>query len=191
MLLLTLRGTPTTYYGEEIGMVDGLIPPEYVQDPPAVNQPEIAHIIGRDPERTPMQWDCSPHAGFTGETAVPWLPVAENYARNNVAGQIDAPTSMLNLYRRMAALRQAEPALHVGSYQAVEAHNENVFAYLRTVNDTSFLIVLNFTEEVQEVNITHLSMQATIVLATNLQRSGEVTLAQFTLAANEGLVLRI
>ena len=64
MLLLTLRGTPTCYYGDEIGMENVPIPPEMVQDPPAVNQPEIADIVGRDPERTPMQWDDSPNAGF-------------------------------------------------------------------------------------------------------------------------------
>ncbi|MAU01523.1 MAG: alpha-amylase [Anaerolineaceae bacterium] len=195
MLLLTLRGTPTSYYGEEIGMEDGRIPPEYVQDPPAVNQPEIAHIIGRDPERTPMQWDSSPHAGFTGETAVPWLPVADNYTKLNVAAQNEDPTSMLNLYRTLAALRRAEPALHAGSYRAVEPDNDNVFTYLRedgdSANGRSFLIVLNFTGEPQEVNITNLGEQATITLATNMQRSGTITLSHFTLAANEGLILQL
>lgn len=191
MLLLTLRGTPTSYYGEEIGMVDGVIPPEYVQDPPAVNQPEIAHLIGRDPERTPMQWDSLPHAGFTAETTVPWLPVANNYTVVNVAAQTADPTSMLNFYRQLTALRQAEPALHLGNYRAVEAHNENVFAYLRTAGESSFLVVLNFAGEPQKVNITDPGEQATIALATNMQHAGTVTLANLTLAANEGLILRV
>jgi alpha-glucosidase len=195
MLLLTLRGTPTSYYGEEIGMEDGHIPPEYIQDPPAVNQPEIAHLIGRDPERTPMQWDSSPHAGFTAETAVPWLPVSANYTKINVAAQNDDPTSMLNFYRALTALRRAQPALNVGSYRAVEPGNDNVFAYVREADDSangrSFLIVLNFTGESQEVNITNLGNQATITLATNMQRSGSVTLPHFTLAANEGLILQL
>ena len=191
MLLLTLRGTPTTYYGEEIGMVDGFIPPEYVQDPLAVNQPELAHIIGRDPERTPMQWDSSPQAGFTTETAVPWLPIASNDPQKTVAAQQAEPTSMLTFYQQLAALRSAEPALHVGTYRAVEAHNEDVFAYLRTAADASFLIVLNFTGNPQEVNITELGNRATIALATNLQRSGQLSLLQFKLAANEGVILKL
>lgn len=199
MLLLTLRGTPTTYYGEEIGMEDGRIPPEYVQDPPALNQPEIAHIIGRDPERTPMQWNSLPHAGFTEETAasagsaqaVPWLPVAENYTNLNVAAQNEEPASMLNFYRQLTALRRAEPALKIGSYQAIEAHNENVFAYLRNARGAAFLIVLNFSGETQEVRIDDLGKVATVVLATDSKRSGNITLGHFTLAANEGLILKI
>ncbi len=194
MLLLTLRGTPTSYYGEEIGMVDGHIPPEYVQDPPAVNQPEIAHLIGRDPERTPMQWDDSVHAGFTGETAVPWLPVANNYTKVNVAAQNNDPTSMLNFYRALTTLRQAEPALHGGSYRAVEPNNENVFAYVRKDgegNGRSFLMILNFTGEPQEVNITDLGEQAIITLATDMQHKGTVTLSNLPLAPNEGLILQL
>jgi len=195
MLLLTLRGTPTTYYGEEIGMEDGHIPPEFIQDPPAVNQPEIAHIIGRDPERTPMQWDSSTHAGFTGETAVPWLPVANNYTKVNVAVQNNDPTSMLNFYRALTALRRGEPALYRGSYTAVDQPNDNVFAYVReadaAADGRSFLIVLNFTGEPQEVNLTGFGNEATITLATDMQRSGSLTLPHFTLAANEGLILQL
>jgi alpha-glucosidase len=81
MLLLTLRGTPTLYNGDEIGMQDVPIPPELVQDPFEKNVPGIG--VGRDPERTPMQWDASPSAGFS--TGTPWLPVADNYAVVNVA----------------------------------------------------------------------------------------------------------
>src|SRR5690606_37628021 len=79
MLLLTLRGTPTTYYGEEIGMENVPIPLALMQDPPALNQPEMAHVVGRDPVRTPMQWDDSPNAGFTHPDATPWLPLAADY----------------------------------------------------------------------------------------------------------------
>jgi alpha-glucosidase len=194
MLLLTLRGTPTSYYGEEIGMVNGHIPPEYVQDPPAVNQPEIAHIIGRDPVRTPMQWDDSVNAGFSGETAVPWLPVADNYTKINVAAQNDDPTSMLNFYHALTALRRAEPALHAGSYRDMETNNENVFAYVRESfegNGRSFLITLNFSREPQKVSIKELGETATITLSTDMQRSGTMSLPAFTLAPNQGLVLHI
>jgi hypothetical protein len=109
--------------------MDGHIPPEFIQDPPAVNQPEIAHIVGRDPERTPMQWDASPHAGFTVAAAQPWLPVAANYPTCNVAAQNEDPTSMLSLYRALARLRWDEAALRVGDYEAVATAVTDIFAY--------------------------------------------------------------
>ncbi len=192
MLLFTLRGTPTIYYGEEIGMKDVLIPTEFVQDPPAVNQPEIAHIIGRDPERTPMQWDSSAHAGFTVETAVPWLPIAVDHPQRNVDQQNQDPTSMLALYRQLTALRRVESALHIGDYCSIDIGNDNVFAYTRSApHADSFLILLNFTDQPQTVRANQVANTATIAIATNMQRSGTVTLDQLTLAANEGLILRL
>ena len=76
MLLLTLRGTPTMYHGDELGMVDGEVPPDKIQDPAEINAPGLG--LGRDPERTPIQWDSSPNAGFCPPEVEPWLPVAAN-----------------------------------------------------------------------------------------------------------------
>ncbi len=195
MLLLTLRGTPTTYYGEEIGMENVDIPPEFVQDPPAVKQPEIAHLVGRDPERTPMQWDDSPNAGFAAETVQPWLPLADDYSARNAAAQEKDPASMLNLYRSLTTLRRAEPALNVGKYKLVEAGHADVFAYLRTApgeaNADNFLIVLNFADVACTVNLGHVADTATIAVATDMERMGEINLAAFDLHPNEGLVLRL
>jgi alpha-glucosidase len=95
MLLLTLRGTPTIYYGEEIGMAQVPIPPERVQDPFEKNVPGIG--VGRDNCRTPMQWDAGPHAGFS--KVEPWLPLASDYRRENVENQRADATSLLNVYR--------------------------------------------------------------------------------------------
>ena len=118
-LLLTLRGTPTVYYGDEIGMEDGHIPPDRVVDPAALGQPDVA-AAGRDPERTPMQWDTSPHAGFTGVGAEPWLPVAENFTAVNVAAQESDQGSDLNYFRALTRLRAGSTALTVGSYRSLE-----------------------------------------------------------------------
>jgi alpha-glucosidase len=118
MLLLTLRGTPTIYQGEEIGMQDVPIPPERVQDPWERNVPGLG--LGRDPVRTPMQWDAAKNAGFTHAEAEPWLPLAPDYAAINASAQSADPRSMLSLYRALLALRRAEPALSVGSYVPVE-----------------------------------------------------------------------
>ncbi|MDX1523888.1 MAG: alpha-amylase family glycosyl hydrolase, partial [Anaerolineae bacterium] len=192
MLLLTLRGTPTTYYGEEIGMENVPIPVELVRDPPAVNQPELAHVVGRDPERTPMQWDASPNAGFTTESVTPWLPLAEDYRDRNVAKQDQDPTSMLNFYRALAALRRAEPALSVGDYQSVEAGVDDVYAYLRSApNADRFLVVLNFGGDGHTLDLSQVTSEATIAVATGMTRSGKVDLSELQLGPNEGLVLRM
>ena len=192
MLLLTLRGTPTTYYGEELGMENVPIPAELIQDPPAVNQPELADVVGRDPERTPMQWDASPNAGFTTEGVTPWLPLAEDYAVRNVAQQEQDPISMLNLYRALAALRRAAPALNVGDYQAIESSSDDVFAYLRSaLGADHFLIVLNFAGEAHTLDLSEVAPTATIAIATDMVRTGPVDLAEVSLGPNEGLVLRL
>jgi len=192
MLLLTLRGTPTTYYGEEIGMEDVPIPPEFIQDPPAVNQPDIAHIVGRDPERTPMQWNDSLNAGFTTAGATPWLPLAGNYTENNVARQEKDPTSMLNLYRALTRLRRNEPALCVGHYESLDAGVDHVFAYVRTApHAAQFLIVLNFGNMSCTLKLSHIAATATIAVSTDMVRHGEINLSDLTLGPNEGLVLKL
>lgn len=192
MMLLTLRGTPTTYYGEEIGMEDGHIPPEFVQDPPALNNPEVAHIIGRDPERIPMQWDNSPNAGFSPADVQTWLPVAENYRTLNVAAQEHNSHSMLNLYRALTNFRRIESALSVGDYRSVDAGANDIFAYLRIAPDAdSFLIVLNFGRQSHTLNFGTIAARAEIAISTDMQRHGNIDLAQLNLSANEGLILRL
>jgi alpha-glucosidase len=118
MMVLTLRCTPFLYYGEEIGMTDGEIPPERVVD-----------VDGRDPERTPMQWDTSPGAGFS--SGEPWLPVAAGAERVNVAVERDDPTSMLSLYRRLIRYRKDSAALRLGSYRSLPDAPAGLYAYLR------------------------------------------------------------
>src|SRR5207237_2009062 len=110
-----LRGTPTLYYGDEIGMRDVPIAPEQVQDPFEKNVPGKG--LGRDPERTPMQWNARPNAGFTD--ARPWLPIGADFATVNVEAQRDDPRSILNLYRQLIALRRAEPATEAGRVEPI------------------------------------------------------------------------
>ncbi len=191
MLLLTLRGTPTCYYGDEIGMENVLIPPEMVQDPPAVNQPEIAHLVGRDPERTPMQWDASPNAGFARVGVRTWLPVADDYPTRNVAAQSDDPASMLNFYRALTALRQSEPALTAGDYRSLDAGAADVFAYLRRHGETRFLVVLNFGGVARRLDLSAAGDQAEVALSTELSDPWPVVLSALDLGPNEGLILRL
>jgi alpha-glucosidase len=191
MLLLTLRGTPTCYYGDELGMQDVPIPPERVQDPPAVLQPEIAHIVGRDPERTPMPWDASSNAGFAAPGVSTWLPLAADYPVRNVAVQSQAPDSMLSYFRALAALRQAEPALHVGAYRPVDSGSDDVFAYVRTHGDKAFLVVLNFGDRPRRLDLSAHGPRGEVALATGMDRRGLLDLAVLDLAPDEGLLVRL
>lgn len=195
MLLLTLRGTPTCYYGDELGMQNVEIPPEKIQDPPAINQPEIAHLVGRDPERTPMQWDASPNAGFSAPDVKDlWLPLAPNSTEVNVASQISNPGSMLNYYRKLVAFRKASAALTVGSYRSIDAGSPeaqaNCFVYERQSGEERLVVALNFSGQEQKLSLPDLGT-GTIVLSTELGREGELNLAGFTLRANEGCIIAL
>jgi alpha-glucosidase len=182
MLLLTLRGTPTLYQGEEIGMNDVPIPPEKVQDPWEKNVPGLG--LGRDPERTPMQWDAGPNAGFTrGE---PWLPVSSDYTAMNVAAQTADPRSMLSLYRALLRLRRAQPALSVGNYVPVSA-TEGVLAYERRHAGTKLLIGLNFSADEQPLAR---GEGGELLLSTYLDTAAGQP-APRALRANEGVAIRI
>src|SRR5260370_7210718 len=99
MLLLTLRGTPTCYYGDELGMQDVAVPPELMHGPKGKEHPEHS----RDPQRTPMQWESSPNAGFCPPEVRPWLPVANDYPPSNVfAKHHDPPSSLPSLHTFLA-----------------------------------------------------------------------------------------
>jgi len=191
MLLLTLRGAPTCYYGDEIGMEDVPIPVDRMVDPPAVNQPEIAHIVGRDPERTPMQWDSSPNAGFSPPGVQTWLPVADDYAARNVAVQSADPTSMLNFYRALAGLRQSNPALTIGGYQSIDPGVANIFAYLRSYTEKQLLVVLNFGGTSHRLNLSVLGENARVLLSTEMSDPLAVDLGSLDLKPNEGLILDV
>jgi len=195
MLLLTLRGTPTCYYGDELGMQDTPIPPYKIQDPPAINQPEIAHIVGRDPERTPMQWDASPNAGFSApDLKELWLPLGSNYMEVNVASQLEDPRSMLNYFRKLLAYRGATPALKWGSYRSLDPGSAqaqaNCFVFERQAGDQRLLVALNFSAQDQELSLPGLST-GRITLSTTLDREGDVNLSMFTLRANEGYIIEL
>jgi alpha-glucosidase len=191
MLLLTLRGTPTCYYGDELGMEDVPIPPEMVQDPPAVNQPEIAHIVGRDPERTPMQWDTSANAGFATPGLQTWLPLAHDYAQRNVVVQEQEARSTLAFFRALTTLRQSTPALTVGDYASVDTGVENIFAFTRARDNERLLVVLNFGDATHRLNLSQLGADAEILLSTSMESTGKVRLRALYIVGNEGVVLRL
>ena len=193
MLLLTLRGTPTCYYGDELGMENVPIPPEKIQDPPAINQPEIAHLVGRDPERTPMQWDDSPNAGFAApDVKELWLPLDSKYKEVNVASEINDPRSMLNFYRKLLACRRSTPALQIGDYRSINPESteaqENCFVFERQAGDQRVIVALNFSNREQKLSLSNLEI-GKLVLSTSLDREGDVSLSGFRLRENEGCII--
>ncbi len=190
MLLLTLRGTPTLYQGDEIGMRDVPIPPERVHDPWEKRVPGLG--LGRDPVRTPMQWDAGPNAGFT-TAAEPWLPLAADHREVNVAAQAADPRSMLSLHRRLIALRRAEPALSVGRYVGVAAEGD-VLAYERRDEGTGrrLLVALNLGGRARELRAAAAAAAvggARILASTHLDRAGEAVADAVRLRPDEGVVV--
>jgi alpha-glucosidase len=151
VLLLTLRGTPFVYYGEEIGMVDVPIPPDEIVDPPA----RLAGIDfpwwNRDQSRTPMQWSPGPGAGFT--TGRPWLRIAADAQRRNVAAEMNDPGSVLSTYRRLLDARRAHPALRRGSLERLTVDAPDVLAWLRRDEDEVVAVFLNFAGSARTVSL--------------------------------------
>ena len=186
MLLLTLRGTPTVYYGDELGMHDVAIPPERIRDPQALNMPGVGR--SRDTARTPMQWNGGRHAGFSD--VEPWLPVSVDHARVNAERERDDPYSFLSLYRRLLLLRRAEPALSVGSYRPVPAPG-SVLAYERSHDGQRLLIALNMSHAPAIVEPEHGVLTGEIVCATYTGREGERVKKRVLLEGDEGVVIRL
>jgi alpha-glucosidase len=184
MLLLTLRGTPTLYYGDEIAMQDVSIPPELIKDPWEKNVPSLG--LGRDPERSPMQWDPTDHAGFT--TGTPWLPVDGDFKRFNVATESHEAGSFLTLYRRLIALRTEKSALHSGAYGELWC-DDHVLGYSREFGLEGFWTVLNFTGEPRTFE--HRNLRGRIALTTAVDRDGERIANKLLLRRHEGVIVEI
>jgi len=175
MLLLTLRGTPTLYYGDELGIPQVDIPPKEQQDPWG----RRVLGMGRDGCRTPMEWDSSPNAGFTaGE---PWLAVAGGWQARNVDSQDEA--SSLAFYRRMLRLRRESPALTVGEYRSLDAP-QGCFVFVRSTTGERLAVAINF-----ELENRPLDLSGEVLLSTGMDRAGYVE--HLELRPNEGIILRL
>jgi alpha-glucosidase len=187
MLLLTLRGTPTIYYGDEIGMRDVPIPPEEVKDPQGLNMPD--KNLSRDPARTPMQWDNSPNAGFTQGS--PWLRLDKAFKRVNVEVQKEDSYSMLCLYRRLIQFRQNEPSLTIGNYKPVYSDNQVISFIRQAPGRPSFLIVLNLSHRPSYFKVSHMELIGIVVLATSPDLEGTQINSKFNLSGDEGIIVRL
>ncbi|MEM9447220.1 MAG: alpha-glucosidase [Cyanobacteria bacterium P01_E01_bin.6] len=148
-LLMTVRGTPVLYYGQELGMVDNqTIPPEKLRDKAIVLSETGEVPPPRDGTRTPMQWDDTANAGFSfGKSAEPWLPVHDNYCDVNVEAELKDETSILNFYRALIKLRKKTAALREGRWKSLIHYPHEHLAYLRQTENETVLVLINFSYE--------------------------------------------
>lgn len=182
MLLLTLRGTPTLYYGDEIGMQQVPIAPDQVRDPFEKNVPGIG--VGRDGCRTPMQWSANPQSGFSSTT--PWLPLADDFLHENVVNLTADRRSILNLYRALIRLRKQHAVLVDGSYRAVAAQGD-ILLYRREDGREVITVALNLGDD--PVALAAAGLDGAILLSTHLDREGEPVRGSLDLRGNEGVVI--
>jgi alpha-glucosidase len=184
VLLLTLRGTPTIYYGEELGMQQVHIPPERVLDQFEKNVPDQG--LGRDGARTPMQWDNSRFAGFSA--VEPWLPLGSDYEHHNVAEESSDPGSSLRLYQQLIVLRQKHPALIYGSYHPVVAEGD-LLIYRREWENERILVALNLGTEPTAVTFPSGTLDCELLVSTYGDREREAVHGSIDVRGNEGIVL--
>ena len=164
MLLLTLRGTPTFYYGDELGLGHVEIPADRVQDPRELREPGLG--LGRDPVRSPMPWDTTANAGFThGE---PWLPLNADWPERNAARQAAEPGSALVLHRHLLSLRRAHRALSIGSICLLDGVGvaTDVLAYERRHGDDRLLVALNLGTRTEDLTLPSWAEEAQVLLST-------------------------
>ena len=186
MLLMTLRGTPTLYYGDEIGMLQAAIAPEDVRDPFERNVPGIG--VGRDGCRTPMQWDGSSFAGFSA--VQPWLPIAADFREKNVEIFRKDKASLYWLYRRLIQLRRNHPALAQGTYSSVTACGE-VLLFVRGLPEDRVLIALNMGDKPVPVTFAKEDLPGWVLLSSFGDRDNQELTGHIDLRGNEGLIVKL
>lgn len=182
MLLLTLRGTPTLLYGDELGLVDQPVPRERQRDRFGLTDGGVS----RDPTRTPMPWDDGPNAGFSSaDPSRLWLPVSSEWETVNVQAQLRDTRSSLNLYRALVSLRRHSYALRAGEF-VLRSSNDGCFVYERVAGLERKLVALNLTGEPRELKLRE---HGELLLSTVADRREHVGGRVLSLAADEGVVI--
>ena len=207
-LVLTLRGTPFLYNGEEIGMTDLIITdPAKIRDTMAVWYYEQlvtefkadparasarAGEMTRDKNRTPMQWENAPNSGFCPETVEPWLPVNPNYAAGvNVTDQQDDPRSTLNYYRKLLRVRKSTPALTEGEYKPLHLKSDKHFSFLRYTGEQVVLVILNYSAQGQTLKFDLPQKSAQLLFSSVKHENKEFPTSEIPVTAFEVFIAEL
>ena len=200
--ILSMRGTPYTYYGDELGMTNiGFTKIEQYKDIAAINGYKKAasdgedlehylkklNLLSRDNGRTPMQWDASKNAGFSNET--PWLPVHKNHTTVNVLNQENDQNSVLNHFRKMVALRKDNLLLVYGNYEIIQEEHPTIYAYIRTLEDQKMLILLNFSESESSIELSNYDLTTKVLI--NNYSEFSIDKNTITLKPYQAVVLKV
>jgi len=186
-LQFTLPGIPFIYYGEEIGMTNTKIPHDALKD--IVAKIFSGYHGGRDPERTPMQWDDTPYAGFS--THKPWLPVNDNYKAVNVKHEQNDAESTFSFYKRIIALRNADEVLRHGEYIPISSNSSNVLSFERRLGDVRYFISMNFGTGIEQELLPTQTKKPQIIFSTTSRFSTVVSEQVLELLPFEGYVLKL
>lgn len=191
-LLLTVRGTPVLYYGQEIGMVDYVdMPPEKSRDTAVLDDHAGALPSARDGARTPMQWDDSVNAGFSfGKPVEPWLPTNPNYTEVNVTRDLADNASILNFYRLLIKVRKNSEALRLGSWRSLIHYPDEHMAYVRETENEKVVVIINFSYEKPLEVDEYIERENWLVLASNIMEAGKMIDLPETLQPFEVAILR-
>ncbi|WP_400076666.1 alpha-glucosidase [Winogradskyella sp. R77965] len=191
MLLLTLRGTVYIYQGDEIGMSNVAYPSieDYndVETLGSWNEAlargedmteflKLVHKQSRDNARTPIQWNSTKNAGFS--IGNPWLKVNKKYQTINVEAQEQDENSILNFYRRMIAFRKANPVMVYGDYECINKADKNLYIYKRWNDHESYIILLNFSNDMQSINNSELNLSKTELKVSNYDNTNSIEALQ-------------
>jgi alpha-glucosidase len=189
VMLLTLRGTPYIYYGDEIGQRD--IPVRRrkdIQDP--IGKHYFPFMVGRDGCRAPMQWDASPNAGFAKANVKPWLPVHKDHLERNVETQLANPNSLLNQYKTLIKLRKDNPALNAGNLSLFDLNTSDILAFTRTTPEQTTFVCLNFSNKSHQINLPEDMQASTLLYSTHKNIQTQLDSTTYQLQANEAIILR-
>lgn len=184
MLLLTLRGTPTLYYGDELGLTDVAISTAQVQDPRELREPGLG--LGRDPVRTPMPWDGAENAGFS--VAKPWLPLNADWPTRNVVAMAEEPHSILTLYHRLLTMRRTYQAMSIGDFALLPTQGD-VFAFERRHGAERLIVALNLGDRLQRLQLPDWARDCKVLLSTLAAGSTPCDGGTLLLQGNEGIIL--
>jgi glycosidase len=186
MLLLTLRGTPTLYYGDELGLADVAISTAQIQDPRELREPKLG--LGRDPVRTPMPWDGTENAGFS--VAKPWLPVNADWPTRNVAAMAEEPHSILTLYRRLLAMWRAHRAMSIGDLALLPTQGD-LLAYERRHGAERLIVALNLGDSPERLQLPDWAGDCQMLLSTLAAEPTPIDGGTLLLQGNEGMIIAL